>query len=105
MTNPYDAAGPDRGLDPALDPDRFLPEPAETRSVSPEARGGPLDPRFDPDRFSNAESADGKDLTELIGKERSFEEERSPYIWLAGLAMVIGFLAIVSLIFANLSPR
>ncbi len=106
MTNPYDAAGPDRGLDPALDPDRFLPEPAETRSVSPDQPAGALDPRLDPDRFSNApESTDGKNLTDLIGKERSFEEERSPYIWLAGLAMVLGFLAIVSLIFANLSPR
>lgn len=98
--------GPDRGLDPALDPDRFVPDsgdPAPTRSVSPDV--GSLDPRHDPDRFSNAVDPEGKDLTELIGKARSFEEERSPWTWLLGLAMVLGFLAIVSLIFANLSPR
>ena len=95
--------GPDKGLDPALDPDRFVADPAHTRSVSPDV--GSLDPRHDPDRFSNAVDTDGKDLTELIGKARSFEEERSPWTWLLGLAMVLGFLAIVSLVFANLSPR
>lgn len=120
-----DAEGSGR-LDPAADPDRFVAEPAPTRSVSPDARSldprhdpdrfshavegeppaaGALDPRHDPDRFANAGGPEGKDLTELIGKARSFEEERSPYTWLLGLAMVLGFLAVVSLIFANLSPR
>lgn len=103
MTSPGDG-GP---LGPAGDPDASGADPAPVRSVSPEA--GPLDPRHDPDRFSNAVEdagrSGGKDLTELIGKGRSFEEERNPYLWVLGLAMVLGFLAAVSLVFANLSPR
>jgi hypothetical protein len=123
MTDPYEAAGPHRGLDPALDPDRFVPDGggpdsgdvAVPGSVGPgqssavDVPGGPLDPRLDPDRYENAVAdpadARGKDLTQLIGKDRSFEEERSPYLWVAGLLMVLGFLALVSLFFANTSPR
>ena len=102
MTNAYDAAGPDRGLDPAVDPDRFVPD-------APVA-GGPLDMSQDPDRYDPrldrpSDRRGGSDLTELIGKDRAFEEERSPYLWVAGLVAVFGFLALASLVLANLSPR
>lgn len=102
MTNPYDAADPHRGLDPAGDPDRFVPDAAV-----PPAPVGPLDPALDPDRFVPDAAGDpsGKDLTELIGKERSFEEERNPYTWVLGLVAVVAFLAVVSVVMANLSPR
>jgi hypothetical protein len=104
MTNPYDAAGPDRGLDPAGDPDRFVPdEPVEP--AGPVA-GGPLDMSQDPDRYDpRLDRPGGSDLTELIGKDRAFEEERNPYLWVAGLVAVFGFLALASLVLANLSPR
>jgi hypothetical protein len=109
-TGPYDAAGPERGLDPAEDPDRFVPDEEPMRSVSPDPARG-LDMSKDPDRYDPEvhdvppTDPSGKSLTELIGKERSFEEERNPYLWLAGLVAVFTFLGLVSLLFANLSPR
>ena len=103
-TSPDDAADRPGGLDPSQDPDRYRPEQAETRSVSPDPARG-LDMSQDPDRYRPEEDPTGKSLTELIGKERSFEEERNPYLWLAGLLAVFAFLGLVSLLFATLSPR
>ena len=56
---------------------------------------GPLDPRQDPDRF------DGQNLTELVGKERSYEEPRNNYQWAIGLLTVLGFLAAVAVLFGK----
>lgn len=71
-------------LDPAQGPDRFVPDPAVT---------GALDPALDPDRFRAA----GRTLPELLG-EGAHEDERDGLTWLFGLAGVIGFLLLVSLL-------
>jgi hypothetical protein len=41
----------------------------------------------------------GQSLTDLIGKDRSFEERRDGYEWVAGLLAIVAFLALVTLIF------
>jgi len=71
-------------MDSSQDPDRFVPddEPA-----------GSLDPAQDPDRFSTSD----RTLPELLG-EGAYEDERDPMAWLVGLAAVIGFLVLVSLL-------
>lgn len=98
-TSPLDPAGdPERptsvrrGLDPAHDPDRF---DASREPEVPELLRG-LDPRYDPDRF---DSTAGKNLTDLVGKEGAFEEERDGQTWVYGLLLVFGFLAVVALLF------
>jgi hypothetical protein len=42
---------------------------------------------------------EGQSLTDLIGKDRSFEEHRDGYEWVAGLIAVVAFLALVTFIF------
>ncbi|MGZ6793269.1 MAG: hypothetical protein ACXVFV_09990 [Mycobacteriales bacterium] len=71
-------------LDPAQDPDRFVPDAAPA---------GPLDPALDPDRFSTA----GRTLPELLG-DGAHEDERDGMTWLFGLAGVLAFLLLVSLL-------
>lgn len=56
---------------------------------------GPLDSRQDPDRFG------GENLTELVGKARSYEQPRNNYQWAVGLLSVGGFLAVVGFLFAK----
>lgn len=83
-------------LDPRDDPDRYDPD---RQPDVPELLRG-LDPRYDPDRFDGSQN-----LTELIGKEGSFEEERDNLQWLYGLLTVFGFLALMAVLFTYvLSP-
>ena len=124
------ADGRTRPLDPAGDPDRFDPaahprivEPVDQVRPSPRRLGaaddpdrfdasrGPaapelprgLAPRADPDRF--LPPGQGQSLTDLIGKDGAFEEERDGYQWVAGLLGVLAFLALVAFLFQNvLSP-
>jgi hypothetical protein len=105
-------------LDPAGDPDRYDP----TRDVAPtETSTGPLDWALDPDRYDP--ERDGvvpqdkrppltlgrtggrrSTLPELIGKEGSFQDAPSPYIWVLGLIGTAAFLLLVAFIFSHLSP-
>ena len=66
------------------DPDRFDPD------------------RFDPDRFD----PDRDDLTlpELLGKAGTYEDERNPLVWLAGLVAVLAFLGLIAYVIGHLSP-
>lgn len=83
-------------LDPADDPDRY--DPAREPAVPELPRG--LDPRYDPDRFDGTQN-----LTELIGKDGAFEEERDNWQWVYGLLTVLAFLALVAFLFNSvLSP-
>jgi hypothetical protein len=80
-------------LDPSQDPDRFVAGPEER---------GPLDLSKDPDRFQPEEEVPtrrgrGETLTELIG-DGAYEDKRDNVTWLIGLAGVIGFLVLVSLL-------
>jgi hypothetical protein len=54
---------------------------------------GPLDRSQDPDRFDPAD----KTLPELLG-EGAQEDERDTLTWLLGLAGVVGFLVLVSVL-------
>ena len=106
-------------LDPANDPDRY--DPAR-ESAAPQ---GPVDWALDPDRYDPAMDAPPTDdaskhkrppllrgrtggrrstLPELIGKDASFQDTPSPYMWVAGLIGVVAFLLLVAFIFSNLSP-
>jgi hypothetical protein len=86
----------DPRLDPANDPDRF--DPTEQPVVV-----GPLDLSQDPDRMPRP--GEGQSLTDLLGKERSYEEDRDGYEWVFGLLGVLAFLALVTFLFSNvLSP-
>ena len=66
---------------------------------------GPLDPSDDPDRFraedevpgSTGRPGRGKTLPDLIG-DGAHEDARDNLTWLLGLAGVIGFLVLVSLL-------
>ncbi|GAC1574671.1 MAG: hypothetical protein NVS3B18_08250 [Candidatus Dormibacteria bacterium] len=96
-------------LDPAGDPDRYDP----ARDVPP---SGPLDWALDPDRYDPAMDAarpplpTGRTggrrstLPELIGKDASFQDNPSPYIWLLGLIGTVLFLLLVAFVFSHLSP-
>ncbi len=94
---PVAPSGP---LDMSKDPDRYDPalDPVEQPVVV-----GPLDLSKDPDRMPRPGS--GQSLTDLLGKERSYEEDRDGYEWVVGLLAVLGFLALVAFVFNNvLSP-
>ena len=95
-------------LDPAGDPDRFDP----TRSESPD---GPLDWALDPDRYDPAQDLQpplplgrvggrSSTLPELIGKDASFQDSPSPYVWVLGLVGIVAFLLLFAFIFSHLSP-
>jgi hypothetical protein len=78
-------------LDPSKDPDRYAPGPQDS---------GPLDLTKDPDRYQPPEVTSrgrGETLTELIG-DGAYEDKRDNLTWLVGLAGVIGFLVLVSLL-------
>ena len=97
----FDAAMPTGPLDLSQDPDRFEnghPDPVEQPVVV-----GPLDLSQDPDRMPRPGS--GQSLTDLIGKDRSYEEDRDGYEWIVGLLAVLAFLALVAFFFNSvLSP-
>jgi hypothetical protein len=95
-------------LDPADDPDRY--DPAKST-----ASDGPLDWALDPDRFDPVQDAappiplEGtggrrSTLPELIGKEASFQDSPSPYVWILGLVGIVGFLLLFAFVFSHLSP-
>ena len=96
-------------LDPAGDPDRYDP----AREVP---RPGPLDWALDPDRYDPAmDEAEAplptgrtagrrSTLPELIGKDASFQDAPSPYIWIFGLMGTILFLLLVAFVFSHLRP-
>ena len=76
-------------LDPADDPDRFDPDrPGGGAEGAGAGQGGP--PRY-------GGSGTGQTLPGLLG-DGAQEEAREPRTWLLGLAMVIGFLLLVSLL-------
>jgi hypothetical protein len=119
-----------RPLDPAGDPDRF--DPARESGRPESAPTGPLDWALDPDRYDphrhDAGGSHGQDdaapaprhkrpplalgrtggrrstLPELIGKEASFQDAPSPYIWILGLIGTAAFLLLVAFVFSHLSP-
>jgi hypothetical protein len=99
-------------LDPAHDPDRFDP----TRESEPT---GPLDWALDPDRYDPAQDPPKVErpplvlgrtggrrstLPELIGKDASFQDSPSPYIWVLGLIGIAVFLLLFAFVFSHLSP-
>ena len=101
-------------LDPANDPDRF--DPARDAA----AADGPLDWALDPDRYDPEKDAPAaperpplllgrtggrrSTLPELIGKEASFQDSPSPYIWVLGLVGIVAFLLLFAFVFSHLSP-
>jgi hypothetical protein len=101
-------------LDPANDPDRYDPT---RESAAPE---GPLDWALDPDRYDPERDEPPKverpplvlgrtggrrsTLPELIGKEASFQDSPSPYIWVLGLVGIAAFLLLFAFVFSHLSP-
>jgi hypothetical protein len=111
-------------LDPANDPDRYDPtREAVPPEAPPEGRlEGPLDWAFDPDRYDPAKDKDAppkverpplvlgrtggrrSTLPELIGKESSFQDSPSPYIWVVGLIGIAAFLLLFAFVFSHLSP-
>jgi hypothetical protein len=100
-------------LDPANDPDRYDPSRES-------AADGPLDWALDPDRYDPERDEPPKlerpplvlgrtggrrsTLPELIGKEASFQDSPSPYIWVLGLVGVAAFLLLFAFVFSHLSP-
>jgi hypothetical protein len=89
------AAMPTGPLDLSQDPDRF--ENAHLDPVEQPVVVGPLDLSQDPDRMPPPGS--GQSLTDLIGKERSYEEDRDGYEWVVGLLAVLAFLGLVAFFF------
>ena len=101
-------------LDPANDPDRY--DPAR-EATAPE---GPLDWALDPDRYDPEKDDSPKPerpplvlgrtggrrstLPELLGKESSYQDSPSPYIWALGLIGIAAFLLLFAFVFAHLSP-
>jgi hypothetical protein len=111
MTTPLDPAGdPDRydptrpsqlpsgPLDWALDPDRYDPTQDGTAEVEPEVE--PERPPLLLGRTGGRRST----LPELIGKEASFQDSPSPYIWVLGLIGIAAFLLLFAFVFSHLSP-
>ena len=106
-------------LDPANDPDRYDParDAAGPESGPP---SGPLDWALDPDRYDPDADEPPKaerpplllgrtggrrsTLPELIGKEASFQDSPSPYIWVLGLIGIVAFLLVFAFVFSHLSP-
>lgn len=95
-------------LDPADDPDRYDPK----RATPP---AGPLDWALDPDRYDPAQDEQPllpvgqtagrrSTLPELIGKDGSFQDSPSPYIWILGLAGTLAFLLLFAFVFSHLGP-
>ncbi|MCU1590683.1 MAG: hypothetical protein JWP11_1939 [Frankiales bacterium] len=74
-------------LDPANDPDRYDPDKDERPPLVLGRTGG---------RRST--------LPELIGKEASFQDSPSPYIWILGLVGIVVFLLLFAFVFSHLSP-
>jgi hypothetical protein len=68
----------------------------------------PTGPANDPDRYDPARDpdTDGRrsTLPELIGKEASFQDSPSPYIWVLGLIGIAAFLLVFAFVFSHLSP-
>ena len=58
--------------------------------------------RFDPDRFDA--DRDNLTLPDLLGKAGTYEDERNPLVWLAGLLAVLAFLGLIAYVIGNLSP-
>lgn len=73
-------------LDPANDPDRY-----EARKEDQPPPGGPAAGR-------------PSTLPELLGKDASFQDTPSPYVWVLGLIGVASFLLLVAFVFSRLSP-
>jgi hypothetical protein len=94
MTTPRDPdiGPPDGPLDWALDPDRYRPETEEKGEQEP--------PPLVLGRTGGRRST----LPELIGKEASFQDSPSPYIWILGLIGIAAFLLLVAFVFSHLSP-
>ena len=93
-------------LDMAQDPDRFDPDRFDPDRFDPTQQPvvvGPLDLSQDPDRMPPP--GQGQSLTDLLGKERAYEEERDGFEWVFGLLGVLAFLALVAFFFNSvLSP-
>lgn len=106
-------------LDPASDPDRY--DPDRDRLGRDSTPDGPLDWALDPDRYDPAQDAAASKierpplvlgrtggrrstLPELIGKDASFQDSPSPYIWILGLAGIVAFLLLFAFVFSRLSP-
>jgi hypothetical protein len=79
-------------LDPANDPDRY----DAARDAAPKLERPPL-------RVGHAEGRRST-LPELIGKDASFQDSPSPYIWVLGLLGTAAFLLLVAFVFSHLSP-
>ena len=77
-------------LDPAQDPDRFVPSDAPSSA---------LDPAADPDRYDPRKAGGrGQTLSDLMGEP---DDRRNNLEWLFGLLAVIGFLVFVSLLLSH----
>jgi hypothetical protein len=116
MTAPQDPNAPRRGLDPALDPDRY-----DATRVEPAAPAGRLDPALDPDRYDPATDphrpapeprqplvlgrtgGTRQTLPDLLA-EGSFDDKPSPYMFLLGLLGIAAFLGLVAFVFTHISP-
>jgi hypothetical protein len=105
-------------LDPANDPDRY--DPARDAAGASATRDGPLDWALDPDRYDpdkdeppaaerpplvlGRTGGRRSTLPELIGKEASFQDSPSPYVWVLGLVGIAAFLLLFAFVFSHLSP-
>ena len=107
-------------LDMSKDPDRYRrDEPVEDPTVVP-GLTGPLDMTQDPDRYRREvhgsvqhdparevphkrflRGREKRTLIDLVGPERSYSDEVDPWSWALGLAMVVGFLALVAWLFGS----
>jgi hypothetical protein len=98
---------------PANDPDRY--DPSRDEAARPETSEGPLDPALDPDRFDPTKEerpplvlgrtgGPRSTLPELIGKDASFQDSPSPYIWVLGLIGIAAFLLVFAFVFSHLGP-
>jgi hypothetical protein len=105
-------------LDPANDPDRY--DPARDTAGASATGDGPLDWALDPDRYDpdkdeppaaerpplvlGRTGGRRSTLPELIGKEASFQDSPSPYVWVLGLVGIAAFLLLFAFVFSHLSP-